>query len=245
MQLDAAGTTDIGLKRESNQDNFLIDLDLGLYIVADGMGGHRGGEVASRLAVETIRNVIKDSKEKEKENDVRPGELLQRAYQEACRIIFAQSRANSDLEGMGTTVVTVLQRDNSLFIANVGDSRAYLVKAPYIWQITDDHSLLNEQIRSGAVKHEDAGKFAAKNVITRSVGFEETVTCDVIERKLQQDEFVLVCSDGLSGMVPDQRICDICLSLPFSDIVPALIEEAKRAGGEDNVTSVLLKRKNP
>ncbi len=238
MQLQVSGLTDVGLKRENNQDSFLIDQDLGLYIVADGMGGHQGGEVASRLAVQTIRTVIKESFDKDK--GIRPYDLLQRAYQEACRVIYNESEAQLKLKGMGTTAVTVLVRDNTLYIGNVGDSRAYLIHAPHIWQITDDHSLLNEQLRSGAVKIENIKHYAAKNVITRSVGFEDTVNCDVIERTLQPGEYVVVCSDGLSGLVSDQRICDIVLSLPFEDVPARLIDEAKKAGGDDNVTAILI-----
>jgi serine/threonine protein phosphatase PrpC len=238
MLLKVAGTTDRGLKRENNQDSYLIDQDLGLYIVADGMGGHQGGEVASHLAVQAIREVIKDSFDREK--GARPSDLLQRAYSEACRLIYQQSQSDSELKGMGTTAVTVLFRDKTLYIANVGDSRAYLVRSPYIWQMTDDHSLLNEQIRSGGVKPEESHLFAAKNVITRSVGFEENVFCDVIERAVEPEDYILICSDGLSGLVPDQRICDICLSLPFDEVPTRLVEEAKKAGGDDNVTTVLL-----
>jgi protein phosphatase len=237
--IKATGLTDRGLKRETNQDSFLIDQDLGLFIVADGMGGHQGGEVASQLAVQTIQSVIRDSFDKEK--GVKPGELLQRAYGEACRQIYQQSQSQSGLKGMGTTVVTALFRGKTLYIANVGDSRAYLVKSPYIWQMTDDHSLLNEQIRSGIVKSEEAHKFAAKNVITRSVGFEEEVICDVVERKIEPDESVILCSDGLSGLVPDQRITDVCLSLAFEDVPSRLIEEAKKAGGDDNVTVLYIR----
>jgi protein phosphatase len=238
MKLLALGLTDVGLKRENNQDSFLIDQDLGLYIVADGMGGHRGGEVASQMAVENIREVVKQSFEKDK--GVKPQELLTRAYQKACTHIFEKSSTNKDLKGMGTTAVAALVRDNKLFVANVGDSRAYLVHSPHIWQITDDHSLLNEQLKSGAIKESQAAQFANKNVITRSVGFEQTVVCDVIERDLQSGEYILMCSDGLSSMVPDQRIGDICLGLPFQDVPGRLIEEAKKSGGDDNITVLLL-----
>lgn len=242
MQLQVVGLTDRGLKRENNQDSFLIDQDLGLYIVADGMGGHLGGEVASQMAVQTIREVVKDSFAKEK--GVRAGELLQRAYQEACRVIYNQSQSNSDLKGMGTTAVAVLKRDQTLYIANVGDSRAYLIRSPHIWQITDDHSLINEQIRSGSMKPNEVQHFAAKNVITRSVGFEDSVVCDIIERNLEVDECLVVCSDGLSGLVPDQRISDICLGLPFEDVPAKLIEEAKKGGGDDNITIIFIRRVN-
>lgn len=241
MKIKLAGLTDVGLKRDNNQDHMLVDEELSLFIVADGMGGHQGGEVASQIAVQTIRTVIKDSFEKEK--GVNPHALLQRAYTQASEAIFTKSRENPKLKGMGTTVVTALYRDKTLYVANVGDSRAYLIFPPYIWQMTEDHSLLNEQIRAGLVKQENAAFFSAKNVITRSVGFEELVVCDVVERELQDGDFVLLCSDGLSGLVSDRRICDVCLTLPFDEVAPRLIEEAKRNGGDDNITVVVIQAK--
>ena len=238
MRLKASGLTDVGLKRENNQDHFFVDEDLGLFIVADGMGGHLGGEVASQLAVQTIRQVIQESFDKEK--GVEPRELLQRAYMAASRAIYRKSEDDPRLKGMGTTTVTALLREGTLYLANVGDSRGYLIHRPYLWQVTDDHSLLNEQIRAGLIKAEQAAYFTAKNVITRSVGFEEQVFCDVFERVLEEGDLVLLCSDGLSGLVPDRRIGDVCLTLPFDEVVSRLIEEAKRNGGDDNVTVVFL-----
>jgi PPM family protein phosphatase len=238
MQLKVAGLTDVGLRRENNQDSFLIDEELGLYVVADGMGGHQGGEVASQLAVQTIHQVVKESFEKDK--GVSPYDLLQRAYNQAAMRIYDRSLDDSTLKGMGTTAVAALFRNDSLYIANVGDSRCYLIHPPYIWQMTDDHSLLNEQIRAGLVKPEQAQHFAAKNVITSSVGFEENVTADIVERRIAEGDFMLMCSDGLSGLVSDKRICDVCMTLPFPDVAPRLVEEAKRNGGDDNITVVFI-----
>ncbi len=236
--VEASGLTDVGLKRENNQDHFLIDKDLGLFIVADGMGGHQGGEVASLLAVQTIQKVIKESFSKDKSTDYY--EVLQRAYSEASRTIYDKSEADPRLKGMGTTAVTALFRDKRLYLANVGDSRVYLIHPPHIWQLTEDHSLLNEQIRAGLVRPDQAPLFSARNVITRSVGFEEQVSCDVIEREVEPGDYFLICSDGLSGQVPDRRICDVCLTLPFNDVSPRLVEEAKRNGGDDNITVIFL-----
>jgi PPM family protein phosphatase len=238
MKVKVSGLTDVGLKRDNNQDYFSINGDLGLFVLADGMGGHQGGEVASQLAVETIQRVVKDSYDKER--GASSYDLLQRAYTVACEAIYLKAQDNSKLKGMGTTAVTALLRNKSLFVANVGDSRCYLIHPPYIWQMTDDHSLLNEQIRAGLVKPEQAQLFAARNVITRSVGFEETVTADVIERELSEGDYILMCSDGLSGLVSDKRICDVCLTLPFADVAPRLVEEAKRNGGDDNITVIFL-----
>jgi serine/threonine protein phosphatase PrpC len=241
MRINVAGLTDVGQKRSNNQDHMLVDEELSLFVVADGMGGHQGGEVASQIAVHCIQEVIKESFEKEKGAD--PYMLLQRAYTVASSRIYKKSQETPKLKGMGTTAVTALFRNSHLYIANVGDSRAYLIYPPYIWQMTEDHSLLNEQIRAGLVKQENAPFFAAKNVITRSVGFEEPVVCDVIEREVQEGDFILLCSDGLSGMVADRRICDVCLTLPFNEVAPRLIEEANRNGGDDNVTVVVMQAK--
>jgi serine/threonine protein phosphatase PrpC len=238
MKVNVSGLTDVGRKRMNNQDSFVIDADLGLFILADGMGGHQGGEVASQVAVETIQRVIRDSYENER--GVNPYDLLQRAYTEACHAIYIRAQDNLKLKGMGTTTVTAMLRNKTLYIGNVGDSRCYLIHPPYIWQMTDDHSLLNEQIRAGLVKPEQAAQFTARNVITRSVGFEETVNVDVIEREMTEGDYVLMCSDGLSGLVSDKRICDVCLTLPFADVAPRLVEEANRNGGDDNITVIFM-----
>ena len=238
MKVKVSGLTDVGLKRENNQDNFVVDEELGLFILADGMGGHQGGEVASQIAVETIQKVVKKSFENEL--GANPYDLLQRAYTHACENIFDRAEVDPKLKGMGTTAVTVLVRDNSVYVANVGDSRCYLIHPPYIWQMTEDHSLLNEQIRAGVIKPEQASMFVARNVITRSVGFEEVVTADVIEREIVAGDYILLCSDGLSGLVTDKRICDVCLTLPFPDVAPRLVEEAKRNGGDDNITVIFI-----
>lgn len=239
MQIEAYCETDIGLRRERNEDSYLIDSSLGLYLVADGMGGHRGGEIASAMAVETIREVVLRSQKDNRR--IMPRVLLSEAYREASQRIFDRShRQNPELQGMGTTLVCAYLHQETLYIANVGDSRAYLFSAPHLWQITEDHSLLNEQLRSGLFSERDAQKFVAKNVITRSVGFERDVTCDIIERDIRPGEIVLVCSDGLSGLVSSSRIAEICGSARPREIVSMCVNEAKKNGGDDNVTVMVL-----
>lgn len=240
MILEAYCQTDIGLRRERNEDSFLIDESLGLFLVADGMGGHRGGEVASRLAVETTREVIlRHSKDSRR---MMPRQLLAEAYREASNRIFdkARSEGSQELQGMGTTLVCAYLHRETLYIANVGDSRAYLFTSPYLWQITEDHSLLNEQLRAGVFSERDIESFSAKNVITRSVGFERDVMCDIIERDLRPGEMFLLCSDGLSGLVTDMRIAEILRTTPQNQVVSTCINEAKKNGGDDNVTCMLL-----
>jgi protein phosphatase len=241
MVLQSWCQTDVGLRRENNQDSFLIDESLGLYLVADGMGGHRGGEVASKLAVETFREVVQQSLRESGARKPNPRALMAKAYEAACARIFDESqKPGTDLHGMGTTLVAAFLLGETLYIGNVGDSRAYLFTQDSLWQITEDHSLVNEQLRAGLLKESDVDKFAAKNVITRSVGFEREVQVDIIERTLQPGDMILICSDGLSGMVKDAKIADILRSTPPKDIVAKCITEAKANGGDDNVTTLII-----
>jgi len=184
MKVKVSGLTDVGLKRDNNQDYFIVDEDLGLFVLADGMGGHLGGEVASKIASETIQTVVKANSTKKE--PLAPNQILQEAYSHACQAVYSRSQEDSKLKGMGTTAVSIYIADKSVYISNVGDSRCYLIHPPYIWQMTEDHSLLNEQIRAGLVKPEQAQLFTARNVITRSVGFEETVSADVIDREISE-----------------------------------------------------------
>lgn len=232
--------TDVGLRREHNEDSFLFDEASGLYMVADGMGGHRGGEVASRMAVETMRDFVQKALN-EGGRRLNPRLMLMQAYEEASHRIFDRSQdPQVGLQGMGTTLVTAFLRGSNLYVGNVGDSRAYLFSHNELWQITEDHSLLNEQIRAGLINEHNMNGFTARNVITRSVGFERDVQADIIERQLEPGEMVLICSDGLSGLVSDRRITEICRTVPKEQIVTRCIEEAKKNGGDDNVTVMLL-----
>lgn len=236
MRVQSWGTSDKGLKRESNQDSFLIDDRMGVFIVADGVGGHFGGEVASALAVETVREVVNHPKAVE----FKPKEVLAQAYEEASHRIFDRATSEPKLNGMGTTMVMSYVRDNKIYIGNVGDSRAYLYRKPFVWQLTEDHSLVNEQIRLGMMSEEQARKTIGKNVITRSVGFERDVFPDIIEREVSTGDVFLFCSDGLSGMVPDDEICDIFNKNPIERTVPVMIQKALEHGGDDNVTVLVL-----
>lgn len=233
--------TDVGLRRNNNQDSFLIDESLGLYLVADGMGGHLGGEVASKLAVETVRDVVQQTLRENGARRPNARAVLAKAYESACAAIYDKSQApGSELQGMGTTLVAAFLVGDTVYIGNVGDSRAYLFSQGQLWQITEDHSLVNEQLRAGLLKESDVERFAAKNVITRSVGFEREVQVDIVERTLQPGDMILICSDGLSGMIDDGQIAQICSSLPPKDVVSKCINEAKANGGDDNVTTLVI-----
>ncbi len=234
--------TDVGLRRERNEDSFLYDEELGLYCVADGMGGHRGGEVASSMAVKTLLEFVRGVRSQNRKYGAR--ELLVRAYEEATSKIYDKSHVESpELHGMGTTLVTAMTNGNSLFIGNVGDSRAYLYAQENLWQLTEDHSLVNEQLRAGLIKEEDIHRLTNRNVITRSVGFEREVQVDIIERPMAKGDLYLLCSDGLCGLVDDQVILDSIQKHGVDkpeDIVNDCIEEAKLAGGDDNVTVMVI-----
>lgn len=240
MVFEVWGQTDVGLKREINQDSILVDKKHSLFIVADGMGGHRGGEVASAMAVETVQEIIEE--QLNSSGPVSPRDMLKAAYREASRRIFVKStRENPELMGMGTTMVLALAYQNKMYIANVGDSRVYLFKENNLWQVTEDHSLINEQIRAGILDPNQPESFAHKNVITRSVGFEEEVSVDIVEREVVPGEIYLLCSDGLSGMVTNEKIAQNCrLGVP-QKIVQTCIDDAKKGGGDDNISVLVIK----
>jgi serine/threonine protein phosphatase PrpC len=237
MHMDVWCRTDKGLRRDSNQDSYLINNELGLYIVADGMGGHSGGEVASAMAVKAVEDFI----QKHKNRYASPKDLLTKAYEESSKVIFDRASKNAKLSGMGTTMVLCYFDGSSVFIGNVGDSRAYMYRSPYLWQLTEDHSLVNEQLRAGIINEEQVKTFASKNVITRSVGYEKEVVVDVLERVAQPGDHFLMCSDGLSGMVPDVMINEIMNRTDSERVPEASVNRALAHGGDDNVTVMLLK----
>lgn len=237
MKFDAWYVTDKGLRRDSNQDACLINKEIGLFVVADGMGGHSGGEVASSIAVETTEEVALQTDVLKKS----PREIILQAYEEASRRIFDKAaNERPELAGMGTTMVVAYIRGKHLYVGNVGDSRCYLFKKPYLWQVTEDHSLLNEQLRAGVINEGQIQNFVGRNVITRSVGYEREVYPDVIEREIFPGETFLICSDGLSGLVPDRRISEILSQNPPDKAVKACVEQALANGGDDNVTVLAL-----
>lgn len=237
MKFDSWYLTDKGLRRDSNQDSCLINKELGLFIVADGMGGHSGGEVASSIAVETVEELMLQADALQKS----PRELILNCYEEASRRIFDKAaNERPELAGMGTTMVIAYVRGKHLYVGNVGDSRCYLFKRPYLWQITEDHSLINEQLRAGVMTEEQVRQFVGRNVITRSVGYEREVYPDVIEREISPGEMFLICSDGLSGLVEDQKISEILNQNTPDKVVKTCVEQALANGGDDNVTVMLL-----
>lgn len=233
MKTKSFGITDIGKKRRNNQDAFLCDDEMGLYIVADGMGGHKGGEVASQLAVETLQQYCHEHRQ------TPPVEILSQGINLACEKIFQQSQQSEELQGMGTTISALLVRDGTAHVGQVGDSRAYLLSPSGIWQVTEDHSLVNEEIRSGRLTVGRADKFQFKNVITRSVGYESEVVVDLYRRKLEPNDVFLLCSDGLSGMVAANEMAEILEAKGLEEGLQRLVDLALSRGGDDNITGVI------
>ncbi|MCB0420501.1 MAG: Stp1/IreP family PP2C-type Ser/Thr phosphatase [Bdellovibrionales bacterium] len=236
MNLSIWGATDVGLKRKNNQDSILVNQNMNLYIIADGMGGHKGGEVASALAIETVEKVISEGKSQPIKD------LIRKAYSKASGRIFQTANVDRpELRGMGTTMVVAYFHGSVLHIGNVGDSRAYLFKEGQLWQVTEDHSLFNEQIRAGSMSIEEIESTVAKNVITRSVGFEDSVQPDLYQRIVEPGETYLMCSDGLTGQVSDAEILDILANTPEDQVVATCIKRAKEAGGDDNISVIVFK----
>jgi PPM family protein phosphatase len=233
MKRNTFALTDIGLKRKINQDAFLKDDELGLYIVADGMGGHRGGEVASQLAVDCIQKFCQENR------TLSGRDLLDKGINLSCAEIYKQSLAHEELSGMGTTVVALLFQDDVVYIGQVGDSRAYLLNKTAIWQITEDHSLLNEEIRAGRLAAGQVSSYQFKNVITRSVGYESRVAVDIYRRKIKPNDFYLACTDGLSGLVEIREIAEEINKHGPDEGLKQLIALANARGGDDNITALV------
>lgn len=238
MRLKVSGKTDIGQKRKINQDSILIDAKLKLFIVADGMGGHKGGEVASKMACESLKEHIKQEIASERP----PQSIVDSGFQEATRSVFleASKPGAEDLHGMGTTMVSCWIFNKVAYIGNVGDSRAYLLSKDGIWRLTEDHSLINEQIRAGIITEEELEAVTGKNVITRSVGFEAEVHVDVFTRKLKVGESLLLCSDGLHGLVTDSWIFKRYQAGSLDSFTDDLVAEANKQGGDDNVSCLFI-----
>lgn len=252
MRLTCAGTSDVGRKRTHNEDAYLLLSEESLYCVADGMGGHASGEVASRIAVEEMAEFFRMTGRDEEatwpfkldpaigydENRLLTGVKL------ANLRIFERAASDQRLKGMGTTIVAASfpKGGRSALVGHVGDSRAYLFRRGALRQLTEDHSLLNDYRKTRALTPEEIEAFPHKNVIVRALGMKEVVEVDLASEQLEDGDVLLLCSDGLSGMVPDARIAELLRS-NVGDLklaAQALVDEANEAGGQDNVTCVLV-----
>lgn len=251
MRAVAAGLTDVGLQRDHNEDSFAILQDHELYIVADGMGGHRAGDVASKLATEAIVDFFRataaedftwpfhfDSRMSEEENRLLTGIKI------ANRQIVERSSRSRECHGMGTTVVGALfsGKKGKMYIGHVGDSRAYRVRGGEIRQMTRDHSLVNDYLLAMPELTEEQKSELPKNVITRALGMQEHVSVDLQGDDASIGDCYVLCSDGLSGMIEDSEILDIVSRAPsIEEACRKLIALANEHGGEDNITAVLVR----
>ncbi|RKD34366.1 Stp1/IreP family PP2C-type Ser/Thr phosphatase [Thermohalobacter berrensis] len=235
--------TDVGEIRKINQDSFFYsDLDqFPLFVVADGMGGHNAGEVASRRAVEIVKKIFYDNKEKLLNNDIEVSEFIKNTLKKANLIVYEEAQKKEECYGMGTTVTMAYIYDNRLFIGHIGDSRAYLFRNNELIQLTQDHSLVAELVRKGSITKEEAINHPQKNIITRALGTEEDIEIDIISKDLIENDIILLCTDGLTNMVSEERIKEILLlNKNLQDACDELTKTANDLGGFDNTTVMLI-----
>ena len=250
MDVKAYGLTDVGRQRQHNEDSFLVADEAKLFLVADGMGGHAAGEIASRIAVDSISEFIVHTKEDDgtwphayDEQYTRTTNRLMAALRMANTRVLEAMRKDAKLRGMGTTVVAFMADDGKISVAHVGDSRAYMIRNGRISRITNDHSWVFEQVQAGMLTEAEAEKHPLRNVITRALGGALSVNPDASEIDCRPGDLYLLCSDGLTGMVPEDQILEL-VTANADDLEKAcrqLIDVANEHGGLDNVTAILVK----
>lgn len=247
MRVTSCGMTDVGLKRSHNEDNYLINEELSLFVVADGMGGHAGGEYASAICVNTVEEVVTSMEfgaelPIESDDPVEVArEKLRYAIVLAGRRIFDKAGRSSEYHGMGTTVVVVHFEGGNAYVAHVGDSRVYLLREGRIAQVTEDHSLVNEKLKAGLITAEEAKNHKMRNVITRSLGYQEDVEVDVQVCAVRRADRFLLCSDGLSGHVDMDELREHMERYGPQEASRRLVDLACQRGGEDNITAVIAR----
>lgn len=235
MKLQACAKTDIGLHRKNNEDRYFLDKQQGLFIVADGMGGHAAGEVASQIAVETVSRSLQTTDQ----NNLQ--ELLRQAVEEANRAVEEAAKNNQALDGMGTTLSIILLHQQQGYLAHVGDSRIYRFHNQKLEQLSDDHSLVGEQLRQGVLTPEQAKTSNLGNILLQAIGMTSPLEICQKNFSLNRGDQFLLCSDGLTDMVSDTDIEELLQQPDSLEIrCNALIEAAIAAGGKDNITVVLL-----
>ncbi|QAT87293.1 protein phosphatase 1 [Corallococcus coralloides] len=250
MRIEVAGSTHVGMKRNHNEDNYLVLPEENLVVVADGMGGHSSGEIASRIAVDELGEFFRltskdqdatwpfkmDKQRNYDENRLATGIKLANAR------IFERATVDTKYKGMGTTIVSVHFAENGVYVGHVGDSRVYFFRGGVLQQVTEDHSLLNDYLKAKKLTPEEIENFPHKNVIVRALGMKEQVQVDVTRVDPLENDVFLLCSDGLSGMISDAQMQDILSRTPeLEKACGQLIDLANAAGGNDNVTCVLAR----
>ncbi len=245
--IETFGASNVGCVRELNEDSFCVHvfdeaMERGFFLVADGMGGHNAGEVASQSAATYIADKLQ-----EVICDVSPEEIpqiLSDVIDEANAYVYKRSQESSEHSGMGTTIVAAVVCDKKIYVANVGDSRAYCFHKDNVLQITTDHSVVAELVMSGTITKQEARCHPQKNIITRAVGTDAEVETDIFEHKCSKGDTVILCSDGLCSMIDDDKISEIVKDGKNSeDTVCKLIDAAKTSGGLDNITVICIRFK--
>ncbi len=251
LKVEAAGLTDVGRKRAHNEDSFSLDHNNLLFIVADGMGGHASGEVASQIAIETLFRFFQETNEDadrtwpykyDKSYSYDENRLIM-AIKLANKKIVAQAHSDLRSKGMGTTLVALFLKGSHAYVAHVGDSRIYVIRDSAIHQITEDHSLLNDYMKIKKLTADEIKNFPHKNVIVRALGMKDTVQVDISKYPMFKEDIFLLCSDGLSGMVEDEDLLRIVQENRHNLKVACqkLIDAANENGGKDNITVILAK----
>jgi len=235
LQLEISGLTDPGMVREGNEDAIRWNADSGWAVLADGMGGHMAGEVASQLAVDTLQQFLDEAGGSEN-----AGALLREAVREANRRIHTQATTDIRCHNMGTTIVAVHFHDGVLHAAHVGDSRLYRYRGGELVQLSHDHSLVQELVDEGMLSREEAADSTHKNVITRALGLEVTVEVDLLQQPAEKGDIFLLCSDGLSDKIAEDELPSFLDNRELETAVSQLIDEAKSRGGEDNISVILV-----
>jgi protein phosphatase len=238
MLLRSAASTHVGMCRQANEDRYAIVPELGLYLVADGMGGHQAGQVASQLACEAAIRAV----EALQGATVSLAERLRHAVACANREIFAAASAKPEFTGMGTTLVGLLFAGERLALAHVGDSRAYLVRQGRLRRLTDDHSIVAELLRRQEISEEDAREHPHRHVLTRALGVRPRIEPDLAEMTPHADDVFILCSDGLITHLDDDEIAEqICADRDLEEVAAGLVDSANQAGGVDNTTVLLVR----
>jgi serine/threonine protein phosphatase PrpC len=251
LLIQAAGNTDIGLVRKNNEDNFGYDLRTGIFVVCDGMGGQQAGELASKIAVDTVLDYFGQSHSTPPVGGDRFEGVSQRAVSLATAIqlanqsIHESGALNPNHAGMGSTIVAVAVDGNLFSVANVGDSRVYLIRKNDVVQLTNDHSLVMEQVRRGLMTLEEAAESKMQNVIVRALGTDDSVEPDLADHEFNSGDVLLLCSDGMSRYVKEEKMAEAVSHDSLEQACTDLIEAAKTGGSDDNITCLLIRAVHP
>ena len=240
--MKAIAKSDVGKAREMNQDYYYIspkESDINLYILADGMGGYKGGEIASRLATISVKNYIESNFEntlKDKEEILK---LIKSSMEYANMVVYEKSKEDQELEAMGTTLEVCLIYNNRAYIGHVGDSRIYRIRKEFMRKLTTDHSYVETLVKDGTITKEEAMHHPKKNMLTKALGCTPFVEADVTVKGFIKDDIILICSDGLTNMIPEDEIYDI-IKDNVEEAPAKLIEKANENGGYDNITAIVI-----